>query len=361
MKPMKKTVVSCVLIGLLSLGLTFGAAPAPKAEASILTDVIGTAIGGTLVRDQIMAQYKEINNTEEGRQALFEKMKEKEGVVDDWSLNNRLDTIMGNVIAGIRAVDPTVDKKPYNYFISPHDSKDINAYCTLGHNVNVYDSIMAFMPNDDELAVVLGHELGHGQKEHPLAGVKKSLNAAIVAGMASAATGGIADGAIEQLYTYTQNVHLSKPMEWEADNLSFEYITHTSYNPGATAAVWQRFLDKYGDANIHWSDHPTNTQRRENYVKKLNKWSGKHVTNKDGVVYVNGKEFVTPSATDSMSSKERSYFVLGNLAAVYHNNKVAPEAYASGDTLMMGEQPIMTSTGSDPDAAALAEKLNKIK
>lgn len=114
MKPMKKAVVSCVLTGVLSLGLSFGMAPAPKAEAGILTDVIGTAIGGTLMRDQIMSQYKQINNTDEGRQAWFEKMKEKEGVVDDWSLNNRLDTIMDNVITGIRAVDSTVDKKPYN-------------------------------------------------------------------------------------------------------------------------------------------------------------------------------------------------------------------------------------------------------
>lgn len=82
---------------------------------------------------------------------------------------------------------------------------------------------------------------------------------------------------------------------------------------------------------------------------------------KDGVVYVNKKEFLTPSATGSMSSKERSYFVMGNLAAVYHNNKTAPEAYASGDTVMMGQQPIITSTGDDPSAEELAAKLNKIK
>jgi len=85
------------------------------------------------------------------------------------------------------------------------------------------------------------------------------------------------------------------------------------------------------------------------------------VDNKDGVVYVNKKEFITPSASGSMSSKERSYFVMGNLAAVYHNNKTAPEAYASGDTVMMGEQPIMTCTGDDPSPAEVAAKLNKIK
>ena len=47
--------------------------------------------------------------------------------------------------------------------------------------------------------------------------------------------------------------------------------------------------------------------------------SGKHASVKDGTVYVNGKKFIKPAATYSMSSAERSYFVLGNLAAAYQN------------------------------------------
>lgn len=361
MKLWKNRLMGCALAGMLGLGAVTGTVISPQqAEAGgVLVDVLGTAIAGTMYRDKVMGVYKTYNNTDKGRQEWFEQMKKEEGVDEDEYLNSRLDTIMSNVTAGIAAVDPTVYKKPYNYFISPND--DANAYCTIGHNVNVYRGIFNLMPMDDEIAVVIGHELGHGQKDHPLQGVKKSLNAAVPAEMANAATGGIASGAIGQLYTYTRNVHLSKPMEWEADNLAFDYITHTNYNPGATAAVWQRFLEKYGDMNIHWSDHPTCTERRENYVKKLNAWSNKHVDDKDGVVYVNKKEFLTPSATGSMSSKERSYFVMGNLAAVYHNNKTAPEAYASGDTVMMGQQPIITSTGDDPSAEELAAKLNKIK
>lgn len=245
MKLWKKELMGCALAGLVGLGTAFGAVPASQAEAGgVLVDVLGTAIAGTMYRDKVMGVYKTYNNTDKGRQEWFEHMKEEEGVVDNEYLNSRLDTIMANVTAGIGAVDPTVYKKPYHYFISPHD--DANAYCTIGHNVNVYKGIFNLFPTDDEIAVVIGHELGHGQKDHPIQGVKKSLNAAVLAEMANAATGGIASGAIGQLYTYTRNVHLSKPMEWEADNLAFDYITHTNYNPGATAAVWQRFLENMG-------------------------------------------------------------------------------------------------------------------
>jgi Zn-dependent protease with chaperone function len=344
--------------GLLGVSLSICMVPAQPAEASILGDVLGTAVVGTMYRDKIMAVYKKYNNTDEGRNKWFAEMKKQEAPDYDWATNNRVDTIMANVIAGIRAVDPTVDKKPYNYYVSANDKP--NASCTIGHNLTIQRGILNLMANDDEIAVVLGHELGHGQKEHPIHGVKSAINAAIVAGMADAATGGIASGAINQLYVYTQNVHLTKPQEWEADNLAFDYITHTNYNPGATAACWQRFLEKYGDMNIHWSDHPTCTQRRENYVKKLYKYSNKHVTDKDGVVYVNKKQFVVPAAAGGMSSKERSYFVLGNLAAAYHNNKVIPNAYADGNTVMLGVQPIITCVAGDESADTLAARLNDL-
>lgn len=358
---MKKKIISSVMAGIMSLGLCTAAVPMPKAEAdgSILAGILGGAIAGTMYRDKVMGYYKEYNNTEKGRQAWFQEMKKEEGVVSDSYLNNRLNGIMTNVEKGIYAVDNTVYKKPYNYFISPH--QDANAYCTIGHNVNVYQGIFNLMANDDELAVVLGHELGHGQKDHPIKGVKSALNAQTVAIMADAATGGNMSGLIGTMYNIARNVHLTKPMEWEADNLAFDYITHTYYNPGATAAVWQRFIDKYGNSTGQWSDHPTHMQRRDNYAKKLYAWSNNHVENKDGVVYVNGKEFLTPSAAGGMSSKERSYFVMGNLCAVYHNNKKAPEAYASGTTVMMGQQPIIQCVGSDPSASTLAAKLNQIK
>ena len=188
MKLWKNRLMGCALAGMLSLGAVSGTVvPARSAEAGgVLVDVLGTAIAGTMYRDKVMGVYKTYNNTDKGRQEWFEQMKKEEGVDEDEYLNSRLDTIMSNVTAGIAAVDPTVYKKPYNYFISPND--DANAYCTIGHNVNVYRGIFNLMPTDDEIAVVIGHELGHGQKDHPLQGVKKSLNAAVLAEMANAAT-----------------------------------------------------------------------------------------------------------------------------------------------------------------------------
>ena len=66
---------------------------------------------------------------------------------------------------------------------------------------------------------------------------------------------------------------------------------------------------------------------------------------------VNGKPFVTPVEAGGMSGPERSYFVLGNLAAAYHNGQNRSEAYVSSDdTVMLGNQPILTPAEGDEPA-----------
>ena len=89
--------------------------------------------------------------------------------------------------------------------------------------------------------------------------------------------------------------------------------------------------------------------------------SVKGIEVKDGVVYVKGKRFVVPAETDNMSSAERAYFVQGNLAAAYHNGHNKESAYADGNVVMLGAQPVMTCLRGDDSAAVLAEKLNQVK
>jgi predicted Zn-dependent protease len=174
--------------------------------------------------------------------------------------------------------------------------------------------------------------------------------------------------ALNVLVNQIDSVSITKKDEWEADNLALDYVINAGYNPGAAAAIWQRVEEKYGKSKKNFggeifspSDHPTHQQRRENYVKRLFEYSGKHVTAEKGVVKVNGKALVQPVAANDMSGAERSYFVLGNLAAAYHNGHNKSDAYASGNTLMLGQQPIMTCYGGDTSAYELAALLNKIK
>lgn len=355
----QKTLKRKILTGLtalcLALPLSFGAAPAPAAEADI-ADIAGAVIGGAAAHSQLNSQLRKYNDSEQGRQEMLHALKEKYGVNHDYHLNHQLDRIMSNLTAGIAAVDPSIHKKPYNYFIN--NDKSFNAFCTLGHNLSVNTGLYSVLQNEDEIAVVLAHEMGHGQKDHPAKGARRSLNVKIL----GEATGSQAGRLMANI---VNNRNITKPMEREADALAFDYITHTNYNPGACAAVWQRVMDRSkSNANAFqkfMSDHPSNDNRRDAYAKRLNQYSNGHVSNADGTIKVNTSVFCTPAAAGGMSAKERAYFVMGNLASAYHHGHNTRAAYADGNTVMLGKQPIITCTSGDESATVLAERLNKIK
>lgn len=79
------------------------------------------------------------------------------------------------------------------------------------------------------------------------------------------------------------------------------------------------------------------------------------------MVLVNKKDFVIPAPAGGMSSAERKYFVMGNLAAAYARGQDKRNAYVSGRTVMLGDQPIITTTEDDRPAKELAALLNRIK
>ena len=227
----------------LSVSMTAGTAAVPAVAEASTGSIIGAIIGGAVAASEMNKQIKYYNTTEEGRQELFKQLQEKYGVYYRYDLNTQLDRIFTNLTAAIGSMDASIYDRPYNYFINKEDS--FNAFCTLGHNMSVNVGLYSYLTNEDEIAVVLAHEMGHGQKDHPAKGMKKSLGPAVLASATGTVLGAIAAN-------IWNGQGLTKPMEWEADNLAFEYISRSPYNPGATAAVWQRVIDLGGNnsANV---------------------------------------------------------------------------------------------------------------
>ncbi len=363
----KKKLGSVILCSMIGVSLQAAVQPVPSAQAAGLGDILGTVVQGVKVKQEVDAIIKHYDQTEEGRQELFAKYQKEYGVSENYYRKQQLDEMMPRLTKGVAAADPSILKKPYLYFINKQTS--FNAFCSMGHVMSVNEGLYSLTDNPDEIAVVLAHEMGHGQKNHVASSMRKKLNVAIGAAMIGSAVGGsVTNTALKVLVNQIDKVSITKKDEWEADNLAFDYVVNAGYNPGAAAAIWQRVEEKYGKSKKSFageifspSDHPTHQQRRENYVKKLFEYSGKHVTAEKGVVKVNGKALVQPVAANDMSGTERSYFVLGNLAAAYHNGHNKSNAYASGNTLMLGQQPIMTCYGGDTSANELAALLNRIK
>ena len=360
-KSLAKKIVAGITAAALGLSITFSAPAVVEASGSNVAVGIGSAIlQASLARNEVKKQIKIINDTEEGREALYQKFREKYGVNTDYEYNSLLDKIMSNLTNAVGKVDSTVYEKPYKYFVS--NAEGVNAGCGMGHVMMVHADTFKIIATEDEIAAVVGHEMGHGQRDHAARSMTKNIDKQMIAGVAAAAAGGGTLSNIAGNFLYAGSVaHSSRKQETEADNLAWEYMLHTNYNPGACAAMMQKLweLSKGAKGNF-LSDHPDTDKRRDNYANKLYEYSGKHVTAKDGVITINGKTFTTVAAANSMSSAERSYFVLGNLAKAYHNGKTSSAATVSNGTIYLGDMAIMTPANGDEDAYILSERLNEL-
>ena len=129
----KKKFLSFVAAVILSLSLVFGA---PAKTSAATADLIGAAIQigveSAALNSQINANIKHFNETEAGRQELYQKFREKYGVCEDAEYNAALDRIMANLTKGVTAVDPTIKSKPYLYFVSNDESVNAQRRRTCG-------------------------------------------------------------------------------------------------------------------------------------------------------------------------------------------------------------------------------------
>lgn len=338
----------------------------PKAQAINYLNLGGAILG-------VGVQYAQLDATvnycdDKGRHEYFDNMKQQYGVDEDPVKNAILADVMTRLSNSIAQTDPSIKEKPYNYFVNKQ--KTFNAFCSLGHNMSVNSGLFDVLNNnEDEIAFVVGHEMGHGQEEHPKKGIKKSLPISVIASVwGSQAGSSLEVVGINVLAKQADANIVTKPQEWQADNLAFGYAVGAGYNPGAGAAVWQRFIEKMGENRSNFvgeifspSDHPKESDRRENYSEKITEYSNKHVVVADGKIKINGKDFMTTADSGAMSGKERAYLIAGRIAAVYHNNKVAPAAYVSNGYVYMGQQDICQPVAGDNDAETLAQRLNMIK
>ena len=360
---------SIILMGTMLLTVSMLSFTLPeKAEAIKLGGIAGKVVGAAQEQQEINKALDYYEN--DGRNELFAALKQEDGVNGDYNANAMLGRIMQRMTPAVAKSDPSINSKPYNYFVN--NQEFFNAYCALGHNMSVNIGAFWFLDyNEDKLAAVIAHELVHGQKSHPIKGAKKKMSVDFVMKTVGSELGGVNGLAAEVVAVHAKNTGVTKPNEWEADNIAFTYMADAGYNVGAPAAVWQTVIESAGDSSkkdvlsdiLNPSTHPKDTDRRNNYAKKLTEYSkGKGAVDANsGEVKVNGKTFMKPAAAGKMSGMQRAYFVAGNLAAIYNAGQNTPNAYVEGGTVKIAGKGIVTPAAGDTGAVELVTILNGIK
>ena len=126
-------------------------------------------------------------------------------------------------------------EKICDYPIKLSQTSTINAYAN-GKSITMTAGMMNFVKDDNELALIIGHELGHNTMGH----IRKIVTNMILS------IGG---------------TRYTRPFESEADYVGMYYIVRAGYNPSNVEDVWRRLAVTNPKSVARAKTHPTHPDR----------------------------------------------------------------------------------------------------
>ncbi|MEQ1597913.1 MAG: M48 family metalloprotease [Methylotenera sp.] len=161
----------------------------------------------------------------------------------------------------------------FSVFLAPDDVK--NAYAD-GKNIVVYKGMMDFFKADEEIALVLSHELAHNSMKHIDAKQKNAMVGGIfglLLDVAAAAAGVNTNGEFAKTGAGLAGNSYSVEFEQEADYVGLYFMKKAGYEIEHAADFWRRMAVNNSQAITVKSSHPTTPQRFvaiESTVKEIN-------------------------------------------------------------------------------------------
>ena len=158
------------------------------------------------------------------------------------------------------------DAPGWNWEANVISSDQINAFVMPGGKIMVYTGLVNKLHlTDDELAVVLGHEIAHALREHSREQVSQAMAAQTVIGLGSALLG-LGQGSAQLAnagYDALIATRFSRTDEDEADRIGLELTARAGYDPHAGVTLWQKMLAAQNGSNspAFLSSHPTDASR----------------------------------------------------------------------------------------------------
>ena len=153
-------------------------------------------------------------------------------------------------------------------------TKELNAFCMPGGKIAFYQGILDQLQlNDDEVAMIMGHEMAHALREHARARMGKSTATRIGASLLSSVLGlGNTGDALLNMGSQLLTLKFSREDESEADLIGMELAARSGYDPRAGVTLWQKMAAAAKGAPPQFmSTHPSSTTRIQDIESNLPK------------------------------------------------------------------------------------------
>lgn len=179
----------------------------------------------------------------------------------------------------LRSTGQEADLQNYAWEFNLTQDNELNAFCMPGGKIVVYTGMLNLIGNgpdrDDELAAVIGHEVGHAIAKHG----NERASQQMLASLGSSVLGAVVSNKSQQVQQavatayglgaqYGALLPFSRKQELEADYIGIFLATMAGYDANAAITLWQKMETATTTTTAEFmSTHPSSTTR----IKQLQK------------------------------------------------------------------------------------------
>ena len=239
-------------------GFLLAAAGALAAPAGAQVDV-GASSG---VRKLVPAETLENSARQQYSQVLADARAKNALAPEGHPQLVRLHTIARKLIPHAAQWNPR--SRDWKWQVNLIGSKQLNAWCMPGGKIAFYTGIIDQLQlDDDQIAMIMGHEMAHALREHARERLAKSQVTSMGLSVASQLLGlGQLGNVAADLGTQLLTLKYSRDDETEADLVGLEIAARGGYRPEASVELWKKMLAANGNGGPSFlSTHPSGANR----------------------------------------------------------------------------------------------------
>lgn len=181
--------------------------------------------------------------------------------------NSEAEKRCNDILKRLNEVIPGKTNLPQKIYIL--DTPEVNAFCLPGGDIAVCRGTLKRF-NDDELSWIIAHELAHGQSNHFVEQISKSM-------LQELAIDTFIDKEKEtfkligsRIAAFFINLKYSRTQEYEADRLAIYYASKAGFDPNGAVNVLNKFNTTDSSDWEEWlSTHPTPDKRLKNITMAI--------------------------------------------------------------------------------------------
>jgi Zn-dependent protease with chaperone function len=223
-----------------------------------------------LFRNLVSPATLEAQSADEYTQIIHDAQRDKTLLPDNNALVKRVREIANHEIPF--ALKWNDRAKNWKWEINVIKSPDVRMYCLPGGKIVVYSGLVDKLHlNDNEIGMMIGHEIAHALREHARERLGRQ-QAAQLSGNTMPQLFGFSNYASQPLDIGDAllSMRYSPADETEADVIGSEIASRAGYDPRAAVTLWNKIdtATRRSDSGFIWM-HPYGPDRKQDLLKRM--------------------------------------------------------------------------------------------